>query len=553
MERRGKAKINTITPVWKKAVNDYEQPRPTHKAKQLSIKRTNQQVNHRYNNDMQHLTPPSEEIRLRDDSELDSARRDSGRVRKVRPNVNAIVEPRNAPKKQPFVRKVPLTNNDSYRNKKVVHGHEVLHPSNMRSEFSSCDFHSIDEFSLNKSNIQIRNMDFDKQSSKPKLMPKEESKEIVFNYQPNYRRPNRVRDRALRKNEGNARRVLQIKPQVSEDKVSYIFKEISSYEKSVEMPSSYIEPSIVFDEREGKRGALNQHNVSKYDFKPVFSKRFDKPSLMEHKTTECTQIRPKDNQSDSLISCNMSDVNSTERSTSDLQNASNGKIQSNGYKSKKSEETKEKPKLKDYITQVGQNTDFYESKHKKNGSKTKYPIEVDRADVDEEDLTQAKCKGKDFLDQDVAIKDEQEPESAQNFSDVHKMHMVQTLQGLLFIRSLPEVSQEEIESKKIFLPPPDHPSKTKVLVFDLDETLVHCLEDYDPSEVDHILPIHFPNDEVVEAGLNIRPYAIECLKEANKHFQVIVFTASHSCYADAVLDFIDPGRELIQYRMYRDQ
>lgn len=34
-------------------------------------------------------------------------------------------------------------------------------------------------------------------------------------------------------------------------------------------------------------------------------------------------------------------------------------------------------------------------------------------------------------------------------------------------------------------------------------------------------------------------------------FQVIVFTASHQVYADAILDYIDPEHELFQYRMYR--
>ena len=130
---------------------------------------------------------------------------------------------------------------------------------------------------------------------------------------------------------------------------------------------------------------------------------------------------------------------------------------------------------------------------------------------------------------DPAIQQEEEETKNQaNFSDIHKMHMIQTLQGLLFIRSLEPVQPEIIESKMVFLPPPDDPVKKKVIVFDLDETLVHCLEDFDPNEVDHVLTIEFPNDELVDAGLNIRPYAIECLKEANQHFQVVVFTASHS-------------------------
>ena len=40
--------------------------------------------------------------------------------------------------------------------------------------------------------------------------------------------------------------------------------------------------------------------------------------------------------------------------------------------------------------------------------------------------------------------------------------------------------------------------------------------------------------------------------EANKYFEVIVFTASHECYANVVLDHLDPTRELIQHRLFRD-
>lgn len=109
-----------------------------------------------------------------------------------------------------------------------------------------------------------------------------------------------------------------------------------------------------------------------------------------------------------------------------------------------------------------------------------------------------------------------------------------------------------LRSKSIELPPPNDPSIQKVVVFDLDETLVHCLEDFEPDGVDHVITIEFPDGEVVDAGLNIRPYAYETLKAANENFQVVVFTASHQSYADAVLDFLDPNHELIQKRLYRD-
>jgi len=35
-------------------------------------------------------------------------------------------------------------------------------------------------------------------------------------------------------------------------------------------------------------------------------------------------------------------------------------------------------------------------------------------------------------------------------------------------------------------------------------------------------------------------------------FEVIVFTASHQCYADPVLDHLDPSGDLIHHRLYRD-
>jgi len=54
------------------------------------------------------------------------------------------------------------------------------------------------------------------------------------------------------------------------------------------------------------------------------------------------------------------------------------------------------------------------------------------------------------------------------------------------------------------------------------------------------LPITFPNGYKLKAGINIRPFARECLAELSKYFEIIVFTASHSCYANVVLDHLDP-------------
>jgi CTD small phosphatase-like protein 2 len=83
-----------------------------------------------------------------------------------------------------------------------------------------------------------------------------------------------------------------------------------------------------------------------------------------------------------------------------------------------------------------------------------------------------------------------------------------------------------------------------VLILDMDETLIHCVDDIEAQNPDVILEIDFPGEETVCAGINIRPYLIECLQDANSKMQVIVFTASHQTYADAILDYLDPENTL---------
>ena len=93
----------------------------------------------------------------------------------------------------------------------------------------------------------------------------------------------------------------------------------------------------------------------------------------------------------------------------------------------------------------------------------------------------------------------------------------------------------------------------RTVIFDLDETLVHCVNPTSRIDPSVTLDIVLPNGEPTKAGINIRPHAKECLKYANNYFEVMVFTASHRCYADVVLDYLDPTGELIQHRLYRDE
>lgn len=93
----------------------------------------------------------------------------------------------------------------------------------------------------------------------------------------------------------------------------------------------------------------------------------------------------------------------------------------------------------------------------------------------------------------------------------------------------------------------------KLLIFDLDETLAHCVRQENPDRPpDTRLDITLQSGRTLKAGFNIRPYTHEMLRLVNKYYEVAVFTASHKWYADVILDYMDPGKSLFQHRFYRD-
>lgn len=102
----------------------------------------------------------------------------------------------------------------------------------------------------------------------------------------------------------------------------------------------------------------------------------------------------------------------------------------------------------------------------------------------------------------------------------------------------------EIEARLVTLPPSRH---KKTLIFDLDETLVHCIDDIENRPFDKQITVRFQTGEVVDAGVNIRPFAYECLKKANENYFVVVFTASHHSYADVVLDTLEEEFRSMDY------
>lgn len=89
---------------------------------------------------------------------------------------------------------------------------------------------------------------------------------------------------------------------------------------------------------------------------------------------------------------------------------------------------------------------------------------------------------------------------------------------------------------------------TKLLLFDLDETLIHVKRD-ETQEASHSFVPDYTvsvtdpeSKEILQAQFSIRPFVKQCLQLANQHFEVGIFTAGKQWFADPILDFLDPNR-----------
>ena len=97
-------------------------------------------------------------------------------------------------------------------------------------------------------------------------------------------------------------------------------------------------------------------------------------------------------------------------------------------------------------------------------------------------------------------------------------------------------------------------AKKRIALFDLDETLVHCTGDIKTSnkKYQHTIDITLPGKNSVRVGINLRPLWKETLDLIKKKYYIVIHTASHQAYADAVLDFMDPEKKYFKYRLYRN-
>lgn len=138
-----------------------------------------------------------------------------------------------------------------------------------------------------------------------------------------------------------------------------------------------------------------------------------------------------------------------------------------------------------------------------------------------------------------------------------------TLNAIKQVGIFPEIAEEnkiDFEFKK--------PGFNKLIIFDLDETLIHSLRQED--EEDSCYPYYFNEDERMDkvhlnhveltdpctqqkntGGFFIRPFLREALQAVNTRYEVAIFTIATDWYANPIIDKIDPDGTLIQHRFYR--
>ncbi|XP_077252345.1 uncharacterized protein LOC143891689 [Tasmannia lanceolata] len=120
----------------------------------------------------------------------------------------------------------------------------------------------------------------------------------------------------------------------------------------------------------------------------------------------------------------------------------------------------------------------------------------------------------------------------------------------LFIRNVPDLAEVVPSLWPVLLPKNTQIRKSVTLVLDLDETLIHStLEHCD--DANFTFPVYY-NMKEHTVYVRRRPYLQIFLEKVAEMFEIIVFTASQSIYAEQLLNILDPEQKLISRRIYRE-
>ena len=79
----------------------------------------------------------------------------------------------------------------------------------------------------------------------------------------------------------------------------------------------------------------------------------------------------------------------------------------------------------------------------------------------------------------------------------------------------------------------------KTLVLDLDETLVHS-SFKPPEQPDIVLPVEIEG-KICYVYVLVRPGAVQFIEELSEYYELVIYTASLSKYAEPLMKILDTG------------
>ena len=123
----------------------------------------------------------------------------------------------------------------------------------------------------------------------------------------------------------------------------------------------------------------------------------------------------------------------------------------------------------------------------------------------------------------------------------------------IFYRSLSREEKSSNNKNKYLLP--EKTSNKKTLVLDLDETLVHSVGGIvanpgTPSQSDFTIKVPQINSSH-DIHVMVRPHVEEFLERMSKRFELVIFTASISKYANPLLNIVDK-MGYVPFRLFRE-